>query len=653
MIGRALRLVAGGLLLWQAIAGAAIRTVPDAPRIAAGLVLLVTLWSPGAGLALLAALTPAAMLLAGAPVQAAELVAWTFLAAWLLRLWTPLARTARPGRVSTPAWLYATAVVTSWLGLTVRNAGGIDPAALPRFIGRAIGTDHLALTSAEPETATMLLALTGLALVFAAAAIVRDDARVARWTAIAFAGAMAVLSLVTVGAIVQQWRGYDYAGWFIARYARNERYTRHLLDLNAAGSQYALAALVALAFAAFDRARRWPWIACLVLMLPGMWLTGSRSAGLVSILAGGALLVIAKRGGLRLSGTQRLVAATAVIVLLAAGGVVLARGANTRDSAGRSMRFRVQFTQTSARMFASAPLLGVGVGHYHERSGDFMPTELRDVYGHENAHNYFAQQFAELGGIGGLAFLWLAVGAIAWAWPLLHRAGNDTGVETAASASARAAGIGLLAGSVGYLVTCVTGHPLLVPEAALPFWIVLGGAVGAAGPSAVPGRPHRGATPPGLQVLALAAGLVLAGATVRATIGARTQPPPERGFSGVERADDGRRMRWTSRHAVIAFPARPGFFRLVMRAADVPGEPFEIQVEVDGQLVERRVVPEDRWLTLNVPVRPRARSKAPYSRVDLRVSRTWARTHRDGRRNVTEPVGVMVAEARLVPPGGQ
>ena len=645
MIGRATRVLAGGLLLWQVIAGASLRGVPDAARVAGGLVLLVTLWMPGAGLALLAGLTPAAMLLAGAPVQASELLAWAFLAAWLLRVWAPLAHTGRPALVSTPAWLYATAVVTSWLAVTIRNAGGIDPAALPRFIARALGTDHLALTSAEPETATMLLALTGLALLFAAAAIVREEARAARWTATAFAGVMAVLSLVTVGAIVQQWQGYDYAGWFIARYARNERYTRHLLDLNAAGSQYALATLVALAFVSLDRARRWPWLALLVLMLPGMWLTGSRSAGLVSTLAGGALLLIAKRGGLRLSGTRRVVAVTVVLVALAAGGVVLARGANTRDSAGRSMRFRVQFTQTSARMLASAPLLGVGVGHYHERSGEFMPAELREVYGHENAHNYFAQQFAELGVIGGGAFLWLAIGAVAWAWPILGSGG--LAARGTASASS-AAGIGLLAGSVGYLVTCVTGHPLLVPEAALPFWIVLGGAVGAAGPSAVPARPHRGAGPRALQIVALLAGIVLVAATARATLTLRDQPPPERGFSDVERAPDGRRMRWTSRHAVVAFPARPGYFRLVVRAADVTGAPFELQTEVDGQLVDRRVVPADRWVTLDLPVRPRGRSTARYSRVDLRVNRTWTRTHRDGRRDVTEPVGVMVAEARLV-----
>ena len=94
--------------------------------------------------------------------------------------------------------------------------------------------------------------------------------------------------------------------------------------------------------------------------------------------------------------------------MLIAGGARLGRAAAT--SAGtrrRAVRLRSQFSETSARMFASAPIFGVGVGRYFERSSEFMPDELRALYGAENAHNYFAQAFAELGIAGGALFLWL------------------------------------------------------------------------------------------------------------------------------------------------------------------------------------------------------------------------------------------------------
>ena len=67
-------------------------------------------------------------------------------------------------------------------------------------------------------------------------------------------------------------------------------------------------------------------------------------------------------------------------------------------------------------MFAAAPAFGVGVGKYFDRSADFMSTDLRAIYGNENAHNYFVQQFAELGLVGGALFLWLAGALIAAGW---------------------------------------------------------------------------------------------------------------------------------------------------------------------------------------------------------------------------------------------
>ena len=89
-----------------------------------------------------------------------------------------------------------------------------------------------------------------------------------------------------------------------------------------------------------------------------------------------------------------------------------------------------------------------------------MPADLQAIYGNENAHNYFAQQFAELGVVGGTLFL--------------VRVRVLTGWRSARARPADAMLAGLLAAAGAFLLTSVTGHPLLVPEAAFPFWVAAG-----------------------------------------------------------------------------------------------------------------------------------------------------------------------------------
>ena len=91
-----------------------------------------------------------------------------------------------------------------------------------------------------------------------------------------------------------------------------------------------------------------------------------------------------------------------------------------------------------------------------------MPPLLKSIYPYgENAHNFVVQEFAELGLVGGLAFVGLIAIGLRRGWQVA-RACDDL------------AAIGLFAGCAAYLVTCLTGHPLLVPEAAVPFWAAFG-----------------------------------------------------------------------------------------------------------------------------------------------------------------------------------
>jgi hypothetical protein len=291
-------------------------------------------------------------------------------------------------------------------------------------------------------------------------------------------------------------------------------------------------------------------------------------------------------------------------------------------------------------MFASAPVFGVGIGHYHERSNEFMPPALRQVYLNENAHNYFAQQFAELGVIGGVLFVWLVTAVLRAGW---RSARSNAGSDVAT--------LGLLAGASGYLLTCITGHPLLVPEAAMPCWAAFGVLAGTA-----PGLPPASAdrSTRDLTHWAVIAVVVAASANVALHLrqyAVAQAPPGERGFYALETSDDGRAFVWMTRHGVFYVGPQPGIVTIPLRAPNFLNdvEPFRVAVDVGGKRAGVYDVTPDRWTTIEISVRGSA--SAPFRRIDLRADRSWSPMRDRGARVDDEPRSVMVGETRWAPAG--
>jgi hypothetical protein len=327
-------------------------------------------------------------------------------------------------------------------------------------------------------------------------------------------------------------------------------------------------------------------------------------------------------------------------VLLALVGLLAVLGLATfdwqpdvRGSAGRAVSLRSQFLDTTARMFASAPVFGVGVGRYFDRSGAFMPDALRELYGNENAHNYFAQQFAELGLVGGLLFAWLAFTLLEAGWSAVRGHAEEPSAVM----------VGLFAGVGAYLLTCVTGHPLLVPEAAFPFWIAAGALV-----ATVDSPPTRsyGRVAAVLVVSVLLVSGVARAATLYARVG---EPPPDYGFHNVETAPDGTSFRWMTRHAVTYVPAGPGFVRLRLHApSDVASsQPLVVETALAGRIVDRRELPPRGWVTYDLPVNDAV--DAPFRRIDLRTSQAWMQEVKLGQRSAARPIAAMVGGIQWIP----
>ena len=627
LAGIVLRALLGGVLAWWVAVAVRAPEIPLAAILAALVIAGLTAWRPAVGLVATVALMPAGALFAPAPARGAELFAAAFGAAWLLTLWRPLSRRPWPRGLVVPAVLYVVALAGSWVSLLVAAAAGVSLTALPQYLLHAIPSDHLVFSSPEAETWTLLQGSAGIGLLLAAVGLTRDSPDLVRHLARTCVAAAAVLGLATLAAVAMEWSAAGYAAAFLARYLSGERFALHVADMNAAGSWYALAAVTATALAILSTRHRAAAAAALAVIGVAIWLTGSRSAYL-AVTVGAFVLALGQQRW-PLNRRQMVTIAGLLVLLLVAGAIASDWRASATGSTSTSARLRSQFIVATVRMFASAPVFGVGIGRYFDRSPEFMSEELRMLYGNENAHNYFAQTFAELGVIGGVLFAWLVVALIRSGW----KAARQSSAEH----------LGLYAGGVGYLTSCLTGHPLLVPEAALPFW-VFAGAVAAGGEPAV--RTERLRTwIAAAAVAAVAAGVAAAGVTY-----ARPAPelPREYGFHQPV-TDDGATYRWMVRHAVMYVPNGEGFLRLRVRAPQETrnDRPLVLETSLAGLVADRREVPSDRWFTYDIPVRQAA--SGPFQRIDLRVNQWWQQEVRLGRRRAMRPIAAMVAEARWIP----
>jgi O-antigen ligase len=628
----ALRLLLGGLLAWWVAAAIVSPGMPRAASAAATAIAILTLGRAEWGLLAVIAMAPAGALLAATPARAAEMFALAFLAAWLLRIPQPLWARHTPGVV--PAVLYGLALFGSWLALSLGASAGVDSAALPRFLLWLIPPDHLVHSSPQAETWTMLQALAGAGVFLAAAGIGSRRPGVPRRASAALCVSLAALGIASLVSLAVQWSGTGFDLAFLARYVRGERFAIHIADWNAAGSLYLLAGLAAVVLALADTRRRLLWVVTGGAIFPAFLLTGSMSAQVAAVLTAALVaLPLARRRGWTLTRAQVL-AIAGILLIVSVGGAVFAAGrAEGRATPAQAASMRAQFTETSLRMFESAPLLGVGTGQYYDRSAEFMPAALRSFYGNENAHNYFAQVFAELGVVGGVLFMWLIAAVLIHGW------------RSARSPDADAAMLGLFAGIAGYLMTAITGHPMLVSEAALPFWATCGVIAGRGVAARRPGLPL---VPLAAAVAVLAAIVINTSQAARAAAATLVQPA-DQGFHQLETAPSGRQFRWMTRHGVSYIPAGTGVLRIRVSAPDnrpLP-RPMTVDVALAGRHVAQRVLHNPQWERIDISVRDAG--AGPFRRLDIRADQVWLEEVTLGERLASRPVSLMVESIVWVP----
>jgi O-antigen ligase len=609
---------------------------PVSIKLIVGFVLAASLASPVAGLLTVAALAPLGTLLAqfggDALFRMSDAVVLAFFTGWLLR-----APTDRPGPAapSTIGWLLAFAVAASVGGIfwqfrrypgELAETGKMLFYAYYRLVDRVGVLDGARLVE-------------GLALAAATVTLFRQRPQLA----VTLPMALAVSAIAATASSLLLWYGIAPAA-ILARHARiGYRVSGHVADVNAAGSYYAMMLCLFLGMAAWAAGgRRALWLVAAFATAVGLWLSVSRSA------AASAAIVIALALAWKTTAAWR--PSTRAIALVSVLAAALAIGGARvylleQDPTYPGARFRTQFNATSFRMIAARPLFGVGVGQYYRTSPLFLSPQLAWAYGAENAHNYFLQVAAELGVLGLALFC-------AWIGVVVGRSVKSIAIEPNDVRLLGAAG-----GVVVLLGTCLTGHPLLIDEVAVPFWIQFGLVAGLSGSvllnadlTAVRSRTslHRSQALP----LAVAASVVCVVLLAPVSAARGTVDPPASqsvdGFYEEETSEDGTRFRWTEDYASLFVPADVKHVYIPVRVpTDRPAiAPIGVEVATAGIRRSRTSV-TDSWSFLSVAM-PAASPPVRFNRIDLKMDRTWQPALYIAGSADMRRVGIQVGECQLV-----
>ena len=368
-------------------------------------------------------------------------------------------------------------------------------------------------------------------------------------------------------------------------------------DVNAAGSILVMVILAAGGLAA--RRARLPLGLLIGVVTTALWVAGSRVAMAALLITLTGVLALRSRRSTR----TRWVAGAALLVSVGVIGL-LAMG----YPAGRNLNLPTTIAsrgilfKAALRMTAHAPIVGVGAGTFLEESSNYGAVALAPLLHQnptrENAHNYFLQTLAEQGVVGLLALLTMLAAALV---PALQtpqreaRGGNGVLMTWVA------------AGIVASILTWMTGHPLLLTEAAMMLWLFVGVLAGLTEP-----KPAG----PALRRIACVAAVVMMASIPFRAVKATREADLEHIATGVSQwqpAVDGERYREGGAEFSLFLPSRA---TMVLPIRSATGAAVTVELRMDSRPIDVVVAPPDMWRQFRIQV---PESESRYVKVDFRL----------------------------------
>ena len=442
----------------------------------------------------------------------------------------------------------------------------------------------------------------GAALAAVIGRLFRPSAEAARLAAMVFLGgvAAAALNVHRLAEVALRRPPFVETLW---RVVMEVRFNTQYGDLNAAGSFFAMMSVLGISRLR-TAAPAWVWNgAGLLVVLFGLWVSGSRVALAATVVCSSAWLLVLRFGKRMSRAVMRRAALTGAVLLIAAFVAVVVAFPQTRHtSISYSVATRIELAKVGLRMVAERPLFGVGMAQYYGQFERYVSPELdrmfRQALGkpvpRENAHNQFVQFGAELGLVGLATFILVLVAAL--------------GRPALPADERRYAAVAALA---AFLITCLAGHPLLTGVVTLSFFMVVG-LVASAASSAVPWRRGHAAA---LSALALT---VVISVPLRWQLERREADLADVsvGMSAWQHDSEGLRFQWAGDRAALFVPSQLSAVRLPLRSPDAA--PRRVRILLDGRPAAGVFVPPGPWHDAIVPLPP-SRDVPAFRRIDLVV----------------------------------
>jgi hypothetical protein len=337
--------------------------------------------------------------------EMAELMVAPFLCASSLRLTFDTG--AGGSRLIWPAVsLSAVIAVAGVLGMRAEQLPRAFPAVFLASLRHHWLTSYFGDQSAFITLHIAMTWIEALALAVLAERLIRAYSASASWVVRSFLAGATITTAFAWLRVIEVARRNGFTVAELWHFLLTQRISTLYADVNAAGSLFALYLVPAVWLALIGRRSwRWAWLAAVVI-LGGLWVTGSRMA-LVAAVVGMAAASLTDRRW-----SRRMVAIGAVAAAALIAGVILWNpGRSAQSSSSVSLQVRWSMAQIAGRAAAAHPAFGIGLGQFRPFAREHASAALIALFPAaargENAHNNFLQVLAELGFVGFLAFLWM------------------------------------------------------------------------------------------------------------------------------------------------------------------------------------------------------------------------------------------------------